>query len=50
MAYVTLDLEIPSYTHVDNYCHGLIIAEKQIYENSPYLGALVGNTEYDQQT
>ncbi|CAK9100666.1 unnamed protein product [Durusdinium trenchii] len=26
------------YTHVDNYCHGLIIAEKQIYENSPYLG------------
>ncbi|CAL1168755.1 unnamed protein product [Cladocopium goreaui] len=26
------------YTHVDNYCHGLIIAEKQIYETSPHLG------------
>ena len=28
----------PRYTHVDNYCHGLIIAEKQIYETSPHLG------------
>lgn len=26
------------YTHVDNYCHGLIIAEKQLYEKSPHLG------------
>ena len=27
------------YTHVDNYCHGLIIAEKQLYEGSPHLSA-----------
>merc|ERR1740117_1548283 len=25
------------YTHVDNYCHGLVIAEKQLYEKSPHL-------------
>lgn len=25
------------YTHVDNYCHGLIIAEKQLYDGSPHL-------------
>lgn len=29
------------YTHVDNYCHGLIIAEKQIYEGSPHLSVAV---------
>lgn len=26
------------FTHVDNYCHGLIIAEKQLYPKSPALG------------
>ncbi|KAL3791782.1 hypothetical protein ACHAWO_005702 [Cyclotella atomus] len=26
------------FTHVDNYCHGLIIAEKALYPNSPALG------------
>lgn len=26
------------YTHVDNYCHGLVIAERQLYEKSPTLG------------
>jgi nucleoside-diphosphate-sugar epimerase len=26
------------YTHVDNYCHGLVIAEKQLYDGSPHLG------------
>eukprot|EP00928_Gymnodinium_smaydae_P025699 TRINITY_DN20394_c0_g1_i1.p2 TRINITY_DN20394_c0_g1~~TRINITY_DN20394_c0_g1_i1.p2 ORF type:complete len:416 (+),score=103.86 TRINITY_DN20394_c0_g1_i1:117-1364(+) len=26
------------YTHVDNYCHGLVIAERQLYEGSPHLG------------
>mmetsp|Transcript_17285 Transcript_17285/g.36248 ORF Transcript_17285/g.36248 Transcript_17285/m.36248 type:complete len:426 (-) Transcript_17285:184-1461(-) len=26
------------FTHVDNYCHGLIIAEKSLYPNSPALG------------
>ncbi|KAG5486694.1 hypothetical protein LSCM1_07947 [Leishmania martiniquensis] len=26
------------FSHVDNYCHGLIIAEKQLYKDSPYLG------------
>eukprot|EP00439_Symbiodinium_sp_Y106_P017890 s2123_g2.t1 len=26
------------YTHVDNYCHGLVIAEKQLYKESPHLG------------
>ncbi|CAE7395522.1 3BETAHSD/D1 [Symbiodinium pilosum] len=26
------------YTHVDNYCHGLVIAEKQLYQGSPHLG------------
>lgn len=25
------------YTHVDNYCHGLIIAERELYEGSPHL-------------
>jgi len=25
------------YTHVDNYCHGLVIAERQLYEGSPHL-------------
>uniref|UniRef100_A0A7S2XAU1 3-beta hydroxysteroid dehydrogenase/isomerase domain-containing protein n=1 Tax=Lotharella oceanica TaxID=641309 RepID=A0A7S2XAU1_9EUKA len=27
-----------SFTHVDNYCHGLILAEKALYEGSPALG------------
>ena len=31
-------LNYARYTHVDNYCHGLIIAEKQLYEKSPHLG------------
>lgn len=26
------------FTHVDNYCHGLIIAEKALYPDSPALG------------
>ena len=26
------------FTHVDNYCHGLIISEKALYPNSPALG------------
>lgn len=26
------------YTHVDNYCHGLVIAERQLYEGSKALG------------
>lgn len=26
------------FTHVDNYCHGLIIAERKLYPNSPALG------------
>nr|CCD11814.1 unnamed protein product [Trypanosoma congolense IL3000] len=26
------------FTHVDNYAHGLIIAERQLYEGSPVLG------------
>ena len=26
------------FTHVDNYCHGLIIAERALYPNSPALG------------
>ena len=26
------------FTHVDNYCHGLICAEKALYEGSPALG------------
>jgi len=25
------------YTHVDNYCHGLVIAERQLYKDSPHL-------------
>lgn len=25
------------FSHVDNYCHGLVIAEKQLYEGSPHL-------------
>ena len=26
------------FTHVDNYCHGLLIAEKALYKGSPALG------------
>merc|ERR1719401_1758153 len=26
------------YTHVDNYCHGLVIAEKQLHKDSKALG------------
>ncbi|KAL7549704.1 hypothetical protein ACHAWF_012969 [Thalassiosira exigua] len=26
------------FTHVDNYCHGLIISEKSLFPNSPALG------------
>lgn len=26
------------FTHVDNYCHGLIIAERKLYKGSPVLG------------
>ena len=26
------------FTHVDNYCHGLILAERALYPNSPALG------------
>ncbi|TPP49794.1 3-beta hydroxysteroid dehydrogenase/isomerase family protein [Leishmania donovani] len=35
------------FTHVDNYCHGLIIAEKQLYKNSPYLGRFYIVTDAD---
>eukprot|EP00964_Phaeocystis_antarctica_P128062 scaffold91791_cov60-Phaeocystis_antarctica.AAC.2 len=26
------------FTHNDNYCHGLILAERTLYEGSPALG------------
>ncbi|CCW71228.1 unnamed protein product [Phytomonas sp. Hart1] len=26
------------FTHVDNYCHGLVIAERKLYKGSPILG------------
>lgn len=36
------------FTHVDNYCHALIIAERQLYKGSPVIGkfyiATDGNT------
>jgi nucleoside-diphosphate-sugar epimerase len=27
-----------SFTHVDNYCHALILGEKALYKGSPALG------------
>ncbi|KPA83623.1 putative mitochondrial NAD(p)-dependent steroid dehydrogenase-like protein [Leptomonas pyrrhocoris] len=35
------------FTHVDNYCHGLIIAEKQLSKDSPYLGRFYIVTDGD---
>lgn len=35
------------FTHVDNYCHGLIIAERQLYEGSPVLGKFYIVTDGD---
>lgn len=35
------------FTHVDNYCHGLIIAERQLYLNSPVLGKFYIVTDGD---
>ena len=29
---------VVSFTHVDNYCHGLIIAEDRLFKGSPVLG------------
>ena len=33
------------FTHIDNYCHGLIIAERQLYKGSPVLGKFYITTE-----
>ncbi|CAD2220099.1 NAD(P)-dependent steroid dehydrogenase-like protein [Angomonas deanei] len=35
------------FTHVDNYCHGLIIAERQLYKDSPVLGKFYIVTDGD---
>lgn len=35
------------FTHVDNYCHGLIIAERQLYPGSPVLGKFYIVTDGD---
>lgn len=35
------------FTHVDNYCHGLIIAEQQLYKGSPVLGKFYIVTDGD---
>ncbi len=38
------------FTHVDNYCHGLIIAEKALYPGSPALGKFYIVTDMDTHT
>jgi nucleoside-diphosphate-sugar epimerase len=35
------------FTHVDNYCHGLIIAERALYKRSPALGRFYIVTDGD---
>jgi len=35
------------FTHVDNYCHGLIIAERALYKKSPALGKFYIVTDGD---
>lgn len=35
------------FTHVDNYCHGLIIAERALYKGSPALGKFYIVTDGD---
>lgn len=35
------------FTHVDNYCHGLIIAERQLFKGSPVLGKFYIVTDGD---
>ena len=35
------------FTHVDNYCHGLIIAERALFEGSPALGKFYIVTDGD---
>mmetsp|Transcript_15238 Transcript_15238/g.21412 ORF Transcript_15238/g.21412 Transcript_15238/m.21412 type:complete len:369 (+) Transcript_15238:154-1260(+) len=40
---------IISFTHVDNYCHALILAEKALYEGSPALGKFYIATDGDPQ-
>eukprot|EP00039_Didymoeca_costata_P000174 m.44461 g.44461 ORF g.44461 m.44461 type:complete len:397 (+) comp10096_c0_seq3:23-1213(+) len=35
------------FTHVDNYCHGLILAEKALYKGSPALGKFYIVTDGD---
>ena len=35
------------FTHVDNYCHALIIAERQLYKGSPVLGQFYIATDGD---
>lgn len=35
------------FTHIDNYCHGMIIAEKQLYKDSPVLGKFYIVTDGD---
>jgi nucleoside-diphosphate-sugar epimerase len=38
------------FTHVDNYCHGLIIAEKALYPGSPALGKFYIVTDMETHT
>lgn len=38
-----------SVTHVDNYCHGLIIAERKLYPGSPCLGQFYVVTDLEPQ-
>jgi len=38
-----------SMTHVDNYCHGLILGEKALYKGSPALGKFYIVTDKDPQ-
>ena len=33
------------FTHVDNYCHALIIAERKLFKNSPVLGKFYISTD-----
>mmetsp|Transcript_2292 Transcript_2292/g.5578 ORF Transcript_2292/g.5578 Transcript_2292/m.5578 type:complete len:413 (+) Transcript_2292:48-1286(+) len=38
------------FTHVDNYCHGLIIGERALYKGSPALGKFYVVTDGDTHT
>lgn len=38
------------FTHVDNYCHGLIIAERALYRDSPALGKFYIVTDMETHT